>query len=180
MLLNSAFIFFLSWPWEPFLHQPQLTSWGETRDECSSASEVQISTRAGVANCCEACATWTVALGFTRWPFFMLQHAVVCRRLRGSGPCDSCCWCYSKPCGRYSSIQCFREVMPKWFVLLWSLKECWLIKKTLISFTNEGAVDRWMWNTKTLYPQLAAFDIRWEEKIRINTKHYLLKVLCSK
>jgi len=33
---------------------------------------------------------------------------------------------------------------------------------------------------KTFYPQLDAFYIRWKEKIRINTKHYLLKVLCSK
>lgn len=180
VLLNPTFVLFLSWPWEQFLHQPQLASWGESGDGCSSVSEVQMSTRAGIANCCDSLITWTVSVGFTHGPFFILQSAVVCRQ----AACRWSLWFLSlvrsKPCGRYSSIQCFQEVIPKWFVLLWCLKECLLIKNTLISFTNEGTVDGWKWNMKTFYPQLAAFDIRWKEKIRINTKHYLLKVLCSK
>lgn len=51
ILLNLAFILFLSWPREQFLHQLQLTSWGETGGRCSSASAVQMSARAGIADC---------------------------------------------------------------------------------------------------------------------------------
>ena len=80
ILLNPAFILFLSWPWEQFLHQPQLTSWGKIGDRCSSASEVQTSARAGIANCCDTLITWTVSVGFTHGPFFIRQSAVVCRQ----------------------------------------------------------------------------------------------------
>lgn len=80
ILLNPAFILFLSQPWEQFLQQPQLTSWGEIRHGWSSASEIQMSARAGIASCCDTLTTWTVSVGFTHWPFFVLQSAVVCRQ----------------------------------------------------------------------------------------------------
>lgn len=54
ILLNPAVTVFLSWPWEQFLHQPQLASRGAIGDGCSSASETQMSARAGIADRCDA------------------------------------------------------------------------------------------------------------------------------